>query len=82
MKKRIKKEMDVLEEKIELADANVKDSIDAEDYQKLVCSFRPLLITNSSDLALEFQSLSESANVVIPRSSGIQQIRYNKLTQL
>ena len=82
LSKKIKKEMDVLEEKIHQADGNVKDSIDVEEYQRLVCSFRPLLITNSSNLAHEYQSLAETGPVGIPRSSKIQQNRYAELTKL
>ena len=79
--KRINKDIGLLQEKIVQADHNVKDSIDVEEYQRLVCSFRPLLITNSTDLAQEYQSLGSGA-VKIPKSSRIEQIRYAKLTQL
>jgi hypothetical protein len=82
LEKRIQRDIEVLREQIEQADGNVQQAIDAEYYQKLVCSFRPTLITNSSDLAMEYQSLSGQGGHKTSRSCRIQQNRYLQLGRL
>lgn len=74
--------MTIMQGKIEQADAEVKDSIEVDQYQQLICSFRPLLITNPSDLAKELQTLNGPGSTTPSRSSRLQQFRYSRLAQL
>mgnify|MGYP000017623619 CR=1 FL=1 len=80
--KRFNKDINIAKERIEQADSNVKDLIDVEEYQRLTCSFRPKLITNSSDLAKEYEELVGHSSGSISRSAKLQHFRYSKLTKL
>ena len=80
--KRLNRDIDILKQKIELSNSKVRDQIDAEEYQRLVCSFTPLLITNSTNLAEEFQTLSGPSATQFSPSARIQHLRYAKLSSL
>ena len=79
--KKLSRDLDIVQEKISQADANVREQIEVEEYQRLVCSFRPLLITNSTDLVQEFQNLS-GPTAHVPHPVRLQQLRYAKLNSL
>jgi ribosomal protein S2 len=80
LQKRLQRDMEIVGLKIEQAEQAVKDYIDVEEYARLVCSFRPGLITNSTDLAGQYQHLE---GLKTPqRSARMQHLRYAKLGQL
>lgn len=61
-----------------MADEAVRDSLDLQDYEKAICSFRPFLISNPLDLIHEYHGVTAPS---LPRNgSRLQQMRYVKLS--